>query len=87
MRVSTDFKTHRFFKYNIYIRTTNLKHSLQQNLTHTQMHTGAHTYYISHVCCHYPDENRTFSTCHTSPSCSFPVMVELIKNAHKVCDS
>ena len=66
LRVSTVFKNYNF-KGVMYIRTTSLKHSLQQKLTHTQMHMGAHTYYISHVCCHYTEENRTFSACQQLP--------------------
>ena len=47
MRVSSDFKTHRFFKYNIYIRTTNLKHSVQRKLN-TNM--CVHTYISLPIC-------------------------------------
>ena len=66
LRVSTVFKNYNF-KGFMYIMTTSLKHSLQQKLTHTQMHTCAHMYCISHVCYHYPDENRTFSACQQLP--------------------
>ena len=66
LRVSTVFKNYNF-KGFMYIMTTSLKHSLKQKLTHTQMHTCAHMYSISHVCCHYPDENRTFSSCQQLP--------------------
>ena len=58
LRVSTVFKNYNF-KDVMYIMTIRLKHSLQQKLTHTQMHTCAHVY-LSLI--HISEPTRQYAT-------------------------